>query len=77
MAKGDMPFDEETMTLIMGLGGPEEPGQHGPTATKGMPFGGAFELITEIRDMCDEFLKTADKEKPEPEMEEDFEEEEE
>ena len=26
-----IPFDEDTMTLIMGLGGPEKPGQHGRT----------------------------------------------
>lgn len=70
MARGDMPFDDETMTLIMGLGDPGKPGQHGKTD---MPAGtdrSAFEFVTNIRDMCEEFIKNYDKQdKPEPKEE--------
>ena len=78
-----LPFDEDVMTLIMGLGGPEEPGQHGRTQAP-MPEKKAIDIITEIRDLCEEFLQMADKgeEKPEKpgkeeESEEDMESEEE
>lgn len=54
MAK-ETPFDEDVMTLIMGLGGPEEPGQHGRTSAP-MPGKDAIDVITEIRDLCEEFL---------------------
>ena len=64
MAKS-IPFDEDTMTLIMGLGGPEKPGQHGRTMVPA-PEQKAIDLVTEIRDMCEEFLQSAGKEeKPE------------
>lgn len=64
-----IPFDEDTMTLIMGLGGPDKPGQHGRT-TVPAPENKAIDIITQIRDLCEDFLKTADKgedkeEKPE------------
>ena len=59
-----IPFDEDVMTLIMGVGDPEKPGQHGRT-TVPMPEQKAIDLITNIRDMCDEFLQSADKEKDE------------
>lgn len=72
MAK-DIPFDEDTMTLIMGLGGPKEPGQHGRKMVPA-PEQTAIELITQIRDLCDDFLQSAGKqeepEKEEPEKEE-------
>ena len=65
-----LPFDDDVMTLIMGLGGPEEPGQHG-RLTAPAPDGGAVELATKIRDLCEEFLSKCDKsdgsEKPESE----------
>ena len=70
MAKA-IPFDDDTMTLIMGLGGPGEPGQHGRRMIPA-PEQGAIDLITKIRDMCDDFLMTADKEKK-PEEKEDME----
>lgn len=59
MAK-NIPFDEDTMTLIMGLGGPEKPGQHGRTMIPA-PKQQAIDLITEIRDMCEEYLRSAEK----------------
>lgn len=55
-----IPFDEDTMTLIMGLGDPERPGQHGRTMVPA-PEQKAIDLITEIRDMCEEFLRSAEK----------------
>lgn len=54
MAK-ELPFDEDMMTLIMGVGGPDEPGQHGRTE-KPMPEMDEIDLITQIRDLCEEFL---------------------
>lgn len=68
MAK-EMPFDEDMMTLIMGVGGPEEPGQHGRTSAP-MPGKDAIDVITEIRDLCEEFLKKAGKGPEEGEEEE-------
>lgn len=56
-----MPFDEDMMTLIMGVGGPEEPGQHGRTKTT-MPTTDAVSVVTQIRDLCEEFLMGAGKE---------------
>lgn len=64
MAK-ELPFDEDVMTLIMGLGGPEEPGQHG-RKTVPAPDKTAIDLVMEIRDLCEDFLKTADKKEEEP-----------
>lgn len=62
MDERENPFDEETMMLIMGLGEPEKPGQHGRTRA---PLDKTcVEFITNIRDMCDEFLKTLDKGEP-------------
>lgn len=55
-----LPFDEDTMTLIMGLGDPEKPGQHGRTMIPA-PEQRAIDLITEIRDMCEEYLRSAEK----------------
>lgn len=71
MAK-ELPFDDDVMTLIMGLGEPEKPGQHGRKMVPA-PEQTAVELITQIRDMCDDFLMNADKEK-EQQKEEDKEE---
>ena len=48
MAKS-IPFDEDTMTLIMGLGGPEKPGQHGRTMVPA-PEQKAIDLVTEIHE---------------------------
>lgn len=59
MAK-KIPFDDDVMTMIMGIGGPEEPGQHGRTQAP-MPTNDAIKLVTDIRDMCDEFLQKAGK----------------
>lgn len=63
MARDDMPFDEDVMTLIMGVD-PSEPGQHGrvlaPVADKD-----AITLITNIRDMCEDYLMAAGKRGPE------------
>lgn len=60
-----IPFDEDTMTLIMGLGEPGKPGQHGRSMVPA-PENKAIDVITKIRDLCEDFLRTADKEeKPE------------
>lgn len=56
-----IPFDEDTMTLIMGLGGPDKPGQHGRSLVPA-PEQKAIDVITQIRDLCEDFLKSADKE---------------
>lgn len=48
--------DEDFMTIIMGLGDPEKPGQHGPVKMMGMPHESCCELISKIKDMCEEFL---------------------
>ena len=71
-----IPFDEDTMTLIMGLGSPKEPGQHGRTMIPA-PTKKAIDLVIEIRDMCEDFLKSADKGEEEPEKPESKEDEEE
>lgn len=63
-----IPFDEDTMTLIMGLGGPEKPGQHGRTMIPA-PEQTAVDLITQIRDLCEEYLQSADKEEKREEKE--------
>lgn len=65
MAK-ELPFDDDVMTLIMGLGGPEEPGQHGRTMMPA-PSQKPIDIITQIRDLCEEFLQTVDKEEEKPE----------
>ena len=52
---------EDVMTIILGLGDPEEPGMHGPLK-KACPTGDAVELVTKIRDMCDDWLQSAGKE---------------
>lgn len=60
-----IPFDEDTMTLIMGLGDANKPGQHG-RSTIPAPENKAIDVITQIRDLCEDFLRSADKEeKPE------------
>lgn len=58
MAK-DMPFDDDIMTMIMGVE-PSEPGQHGRT-TAPKPDKDAVGLVTQIRDLCEEFLQRAGK----------------
>ena len=57
----NLPFDDDTMTLIMGLGDPEKPGQHG-RKTIPAPENDAIDIITQIRDLCEDFLQTAGKE---------------
>lgn len=59
MAK-DIPFDEDMMTLIMGIGDPEKPGQHGRTMIPA-PDQDAIGVISQIRDLCEDFLKSAGK----------------
>lgn len=61
-----IPFDDDTMTLIMGLGGPDKSGQHGRTTTMA-PGQDAIDTITQIRDLCEEFLMNAGKESDEEE----------
>lgn len=69
MAK-DLPFDEDVMTLFMGLGGPDKPGQHGRTITEA-PSQDAIDLVIQIRDMCEDFLKKAGKDSDEDKQEKD------
>ena len=51
---------EDFMTIILGVGDPEEPGMHGPLKEP-CPTGDAVELVTKIRDMCDDWLRSAGK----------------
>ena len=53
------PFGEDVMTIIMGID-PSDPGMHGPCETPG-PTDDAVGLVTKIRDMCDEWLRSAGK----------------
>lgn len=78
MAK-EAPFNDDIMTLIMGVE-PNEPGQHGRREVPS-PGNDAIDVITQIRDLCEDFLMRADKEeKPEekegPNVEEEVEEDE-
>lgn len=55
-----MPFSDDVITLIMGLGDPCEPGMHGPMKEP-CPSDDAVGLVTKIRDMCDEWLRSSGK----------------
>lgn len=55
-----MPFSDDVITLIMGLGDPCEPGMHGPMKEP-CPTDDAVGLVCKIRDMCDEWLRSAGK----------------
>ena len=59
MADRERPFDDDIMTLIMGIQ-PEAPGQHGRTQVPG-PEKDAVSLIIEIKDMCEEWLMQSGK----------------
>lgn len=62
-----MPFDDEVITIMMGID-PSDPGMHGPLKEP-CPTGDAVELVTKIRDMCEEWLRSAGKcETPSPEV---------
>ena len=52
---GNIPFGDDIMTIIMGIGGPEEPGMHGHLDAPA-PDTDVIGFITKIRDMCDEYL---------------------
>lgn len=67
MAK-ELPFDDDTMTLIMGIGEPGKPGQHGRRMIPA-PEQDAIDVITQIRDLCADFLQSAGKDKGESEDE--------
>lgn len=54
-----LPFDEDVLTLIMGVE-PETPGMHGRVNTP-MPTKDAVGIITQIKDLCEEFLSKCDK----------------
>ena len=53
------PFGEDIMTIIMGID-PCEPGMHG-LLKEPCPSDDAIGLVTKIRDMCDEWLRSAGK----------------
>lgn len=53
------PFGEDIMTIIMGID-PCEPGMHGPLKEP-CPSDDAIGLVTKIRDMCDEWLRSTGK----------------
>lgn len=61
-----MPFSDDVITLIMGLGDPCEPGMHGPMKEP-CPTDDAVGLVCKIRDMCDEWLRSAGKGEDTPE----------
>lgn len=56
---GGSPFGEDIMTIIMGID-PCEPGMHGKLKEP-CPTTDAVGLVTKIRDMCDEWLRSAGK----------------
>lgn len=60
-----MPYDEDMMTLIMGVS-PEKPGQHGRVQVPD-PGEDAIGVVTQIRDLCEDFLRRAGKEDGEDE----------
>ena len=51
---------EDFVTIIMGLDDPCEPGMHGKLEEP-CPTEDAVTLVTKIRDMCDEWLRSAGK----------------
>ena len=53
------PFGEDVMTIIMGID-PSDPGMHGPLKEP-CPTDDAIGLVTKIRDMCDEWLRSANR----------------
>lgn len=53
------PFSDDVMTIILGIE-PDEPGMHGPLKEP-CPSDDAVGLVTKIRDMCDEWLRSAGK----------------
>ena len=59
MERTGMPFGEDVMTIIMGID-PCEPGMHGPMKEP-CPTDDAVSLVCKIRDMCDEWLRSAGK----------------
>ena len=59
MGMGGSPFGEDVMTIIMGID-PCEPGMHGPMKEP-CPTDDAVGLVCKIRDMCDEWLRSAGK----------------
>ena len=52
----EIPFSDDVMTLIMGVT-PETPGQHGRVMVPA-PTKDAVSIITQIKDLCEEFLST-------------------
>lgn len=63
--KKPMGDPSDILTLIMGVA-PDEPGQHGRLECP-MPDKDAIGTITQIRDLCEQFLLAADKGKGEEE----------
>ena len=55
-----MPMSDDVITIIMGLDDPCEPGMHGPMKEP-CPTDDAVGLVTKIRDMCEEWLRSAGK----------------
>lgn len=51
---------DDVMTIILGVEDPCEPGMHGPLKEP-CPTDDAVGLVTKIRDMCDEWLRSAGK----------------
>ncbi|MCR4870345.1 MAG: hypothetical protein K5859_03485 [Atopobiaceae bacterium] len=56
---------DDVMTIILGVGDPCEPGMHGPLEEP-CPTEDAVGLVTKIRDMCDEWLRSAGKGSDQP-----------
>ena len=70
----NIPFNEDVMTIILGLGDPGEPGMHGHVDSPA-PDMDVIGFITKIRDMCDDYLMKCGKccddkpmEKPDDDM---------
>lgn len=58
---------DDVMTIILGIEDPCEPGMHGPLKEP-CPSGDAVTLVTKIRDMCDEWLRSAGKDEGQDEV---------
>lgn len=55
-----MPFGDDVMTIIMGID-PSDPGMHGPMREACPENDDAIAFVCKLRDMCDEFLRSAGK----------------
>lgn len=58
MGMGMGPFDDQAITIIMGLDDPMKPGMHGPMKAPA-PSDDAVQTIMKIKELCCKFLEGA------------------